>query len=45
MTIEVRENFDAKNRTSFKVSGLIEHAYCPKNSDELVEILKTVEKQ
>lgn len=44
MTIEVRENFDAKNLTSFKVSGLIEHAYFPKNSDELVEILKTVEK-
>ena len=44
MTIEVRENFDAKNLTSFDVSGLIEHAYFPKNSDELVEILKTVEK-
>jgi len=43
MTIEVRENFDAKNLTSFKVSGLIERAYFPKNVDELIEVLKTVE--
>lgn len=42
MTIEVRENFDAKNLTSFKVSGLIERAYFPKNVDELIEVLKTV---
>lgn len=43
MNIEVRENFDAKNLTSFKVSGLIKKAFFPKNIDELIEILKTVE--
>ncbi len=44
MNIEVRENFDAKNLTSFKVSGLIERAYFPKNVNELIEVLKTVKK-
>jgi len=42
MDIEVRENFNAKNLTSFKVSGNIEHAYFPKNINELVYLLKTI---
>lgn len=44
MDIEVRQNFNAKNLTSFKVSGEIENAYFPKNVDELVYLLKTLEK-
>ncbi|MBR1681212.1 FAD-binding protein, partial [bacterium] len=43
MNIEVRKNFNAKNLTSFKVSGNIEYAYFPKNTDELVYLLKTLE--
>ena len=43
MTIDVWKNFDARNLTTFKVSGLIERAYFPKNVDELIKILKTVE--
>ena len=44
MNIEVKNNFNAKNLTSFKVSGEIENAYFPKNIDELVYLLKTLEK-
>ena len=43
MSVEIRENFDAKNLTSFKVSGSIERAYFPKNIEELTEVLKTTE--
>ena len=42
MNIEVIENFDAKNLTSFKVSGLIKKAFFPKNTDELIHLLKTL---
>ncbi|MBR1942424.1 UDP-N-acetylmuramate dehydrogenase [bacterium] len=44
MDIEVRKNFNAKNLTSFKVSGLVKNAYFPKNIDELVYLLKNIEK-
>lgn len=43
MDIEVRHNFNAKNLTSFKVSGEIENAYFPKNTEELIYLLKTLE--
>lgn len=43
MNIEVRENFDAKNLTSFKVSTQIEYAYFPKNSEELIYLLKNID--
>lgn len=43
MTIEVKENFDAKNLTSFKVSGSIERAYFPTSVEELTELLLTLE--
>jgi len=43
MDIEVRHNYNAKNLTSFKVSGDIECAYFPKNTDELIYLLKTIE--
>lgn len=42
MNVEVIENFNAKNLTSFKVSGLISNAYFPKNIEELVFLLKTL---
>ncbi len=43
MNIEVIENFNAKNLTSFKVSGLISKAYFPKSAEELVYLLNTLE--
>ena len=43
MDIEVREEFSAKNLTSFKVSGAIQHAYFPKNVDELVYLLNKLD--
>ena len=43
MAIEVKENFDAKNLTSFKVSGSIERAYFPTSIDELTDLLTTLE--
>lgn len=43
MNIEVKHNFDAKNLTSFKVSGLIENAYFPKSKEELLYILYSLE--
>lgn len=43
MNIEVIENFNAKNLTSFKVSGLISKAYFPKSAEELVYLLNTIE--
>ena len=41
MPIEVKNDFNAKNLTSFKVSGLIKNAYFPENIDELTELLQT----
>ncbi len=43
MAIEVKENFDAKNLTSFKVSGSIDRAYFPTSIEELTELLNTLE--
>ena len=44
MNVEVKHNFNAINLTSFKVSGEIENAYFPVNKDELVYLLKTLDK-
>lgn len=44
MDIEIKNNFNAKNMTSFKVSGLIKTAYFPKDVDELVFLLNNIEK-
>ena len=44
MDIEVRHNFNAKNLTSFKVSGEIKNAYFPKSIEELIFLLKTLDK-
>ncbi len=43
MDIEVKHNFNAKNLTSFKVSGNIKNAYFPKSIDELLYLLKKLE--
>lgn len=43
MVVEVKNNFDAKNMTSFKVSGLIKNAYFPKSIEELTDLLKGLE--
>lgn len=43
MNIEVIENFNAKNLTSFKVSGLISKAYFPKSAEELIYLLKELQ--
>ena len=43
MNIEVIENFNAKNLTSFKISGLISKAYFPKSAEELIYLLNTLE--
>ncbi len=42
MNIEVIENFNAKNLTSFKVSGQISKAYFPKSAEELIFLLSTL---
>ena len=34
--IEVRENFDIKSMTSFKVGGSVKKIYFPKNQQEFV---------
>ena len=39
MLAEVRENFDVKNLTSFKIGGKISKVYFPKSVDEFEEIL------
>lgn len=44
MDIEVKHNFNAKNLTTFKVCGEIENAYFPKNIEELIYLLETLEK-
>lgn len=43
MNIEVYNDFNAKNLTTFKISGIIKRAYFPKNKDELVHLLKILD--
>lgn len=42
MYIEVKENFPVKNLTSFKIGGAVEKLYYPKNKQEFVYLLKTL---
>lgn len=39
MQIDVRQNFEVKNLTTFKIGGKITCAYFPTNIDEFVEVL------
>ena len=43
MNIEVYNDFEAKNLTTFKISGKIKRAFFPKNKDELIYLLKTLD--
>ena len=40
--IEVKENFDIKNMTTFKVGGIVKKVYFPANQQEFVFLLKTI---
>lgn len=40
MFIEVKENVDVKNLTSFKIGGLVDKLYFPGNQQEMVYLLK-----
>ena len=40
MQIECRENYDIKNHTTFKIGGLVNKIWFPKNQQELVYLLK-----
>lgn len=42
MYIEVKENYDVKNLTSFKIGGRVDKLYYPKNEQELIYLLKTL---
>lgn len=42
MYIEVKENYPVKNLTSFKIGGLIDKLYFPKNEQEFIYLLKTL---
>ncbi len=42
MLIEVKENCDIKNLTSFKIGGLVDKLYYPKNQQEFVYLLRTL---
>jgi len=43
LQIEVRENFEIKNLTTFKVGGAVNKLYLPQTQQELVYLLKTLE--
>lgn len=43
MQIEVRENFEIKNLTTFKIGGKVEKLYLPKTQAEFVELLNTLD--
>lgn len=40
MYIEVKENFPVKDLTSFKIGGIVEKLYYPKNQQEFIYLLK-----
>lgn len=40
MQIEVRDNFEIKNLTTFKIGGKVAKLYLPKNQEELIYLLK-----
>ena len=43
MQVEVRENFEIKNFTTFKIGGKVDRLYLPKNQQELVFLLKELD--
>lgn len=42
MFIEVKENVDVKNLTSFKIGGKVDKLYFPSNQQEMIYLLKTL---
>ena len=42
MEIEVKENYEIKNLTTFKVGGNVKQIYFPANQQEFVYLLKTI---
>lgn len=42
MYIEVKENYNIKNLTSFKIGGEVDKLYFPKNQQEFIYLLKTL---
>lgn len=42
MYIEVKENYDVKNLTSFKIGGRIDKLYFPRTQQEFIYLLKTI---
>lgn len=42
MDIEVKENYEIKNLTTFKVGGNVKKIYFPANQQEFVQLLKTI---
>lgn len=40
-TLQIKENFEIKNLTSFKCGGVVKKVLYPENSDEFLQILKT----
>ena len=45
MEIEVKENYEIKNLTTFKVGGNVKQIYFPANQQEFVYLLKTIKNQ
>lgn len=43
MQAEVRENFEIKNLTTFKIGGKVKNLYLPKNQQEFVELLNELD--
>ena len=43
MDIEVKENFEIKNLTTFKIGGRVKRVFFPKSEDEFVYLLKETE--
>lgn len=42
MYIEVKENYSARNLTSFKIGGIVDKIYFPGSTNELIFLLKTL---
>ncbi len=43
MQIDVRENFEIKNLTTFKIGGKVDKLYLPKNQQEIIYLLKELD--
>lgn len=44
MDIEVKENYQIKNLTTFRIGGAVEKLYFPKTQQEFIHLLKTLKK-